>query len=99
MDLNLASIALGLVSAASWGAGDFSGGLASRRTNAFGVVAIGQAVGLLLMVVLALALGESVPTADNLAWGAASVLAGGVGVTALYKALAIGQMGVAASIT
>ena len=99
MDLNLASIALGLVSAASWGAGDFSGGLASRRTNAFGVVIVSQAVGLLLMLALALALGEPVPTADSLAWAGASGLAGGIGVTALYKALAMGQMGVAAPIT
>jgi drug/metabolite transporter (DMT)-like permease len=99
MDPNLASIGWGLVSAATWGAGDFSGGLASRRTNAFGVVVISQAVGLLLMLALAFALGEPMPGADSLGWGAASGLAGGIGITALYKALAMGQMGVAAPIT
>src|SRR6266576_2854248 len=37
MDGLIASAALGLTTAASWGAGDFCGGLATRRANVYGV--------------------------------------------------------------
>ena len=42
-----------LVSALTWGAGNFTGGLASRRANPFSIVAISQAVSLLLFLALA----------------------------------------------
>ncbi len=47
----LGSVALGLASAASWGAGDFAGGLASRRAPALGVVVLSQGLGIALLVV------------------------------------------------
>lgn len=96
---DLATVIWGLVSAASWGAADFSGGIASRRGNAFVVVAASQGVGLLLLVSLALLLSEPVPPFSSLLWGGGAGLAGGLGLVALYRALAIGQMGVAAPVT
>src|SRR4051794_5025906 len=90
---------LGLIAAISWGTGDFCGGLASKRTTAFGVVIVSQAVGLLLLLALALLLHEPVPSTASLAWGAAAGLMGGLAVTALYMALAGGKMGIAAPIT
>jgi drug/metabolite transporter (DMT)-like permease len=89
-------ILLGLASAASWGAGDFAGGLAARRRNAFGVVLVSQALGLVLLASLALLLAEPLPSWPDLVWGAAAGLAGGLGLVALYHGLAIGRMGVAA---
>ena len=44
--LNLTSSSLSLSAAVSWGAADFSGGIAARSTNVFGVVAAAHAVGL-----------------------------------------------------
>ncbi|MEJ2210402.1 MAG: EamA family transporter [Anaerolineae bacterium] len=87
---------LGLASAVSWGAGDFGGGLAARRGNVYGVVAVSQALGLVLLAGLALLLAEPPPAPVDLTWGAAAGLAGGLGLVALYRGLALGRMGVAA---
>jgi uncharacterized membrane protein len=89
---------LGLASAASWGLGDFSGGLATRRSNVYGVVVISQAVGLVLLVVLALLFCEPMPPTVELAWAAAAGLAGTGGLLALYSGLAAGPMGVVAPV-
>lgn len=94
-----ASVGLGLASAASWGAGDFSGGLATRRANVLGVVVVSQAVGLGILVALAAARSEPVSPTATLAWGSAAGLAGAVGLVALYRALAIGVMGAVAPVT
>jgi len=94
-----AAVVFGLASALSWGAGDFSGGLATKRAPVFGVLAIGHAVGLLLLVALALVWGESLPSATYLGWGLAAGLAGAVGLASLYRALAVGQMGMVAPVS
>ena len=94
-----AAVVFGLASALTWGAGDFSGGLATKRTPVFGVLAIGHAAGLLLLIALALLWGEPLPAAADLGWGLAAGLAGAVGVASLYRALAIGQMGMVAPLS
>jgi DNA processing protein len=58
---DLAAVVFGLASALSWGACDFSGGLASKRALVFGVLAISHVVGLLLLIGLALSWGELLP--------------------------------------
>jgi drug/metabolite transporter (DMT)-like permease len=94
----LLGIGFGLASAASWGAGDFSGGVATRRSNVYGVVIVSQAVGLVLLLALALLLAEPLPAANDLLWGAAGGMAGGIGAVALYRGLAVGRMGVVAPV-
>jgi len=93
-----APIALGLASAACWGAGDFCGGLASKRTHVYSVIITSQIVGVGLLIGLAFAFGEAVPAPDQLALGGAAGFAGTIGLLALYRALATGRMGVAAPI-
>ena len=93
------AVIYGLASALTWGAGDFSGGLATRRANPYIVVAISQGVGLFLLLALALLLGEPIPPQEDLMWGALAGLAGGIAILLLYRALAVGQMGIAAPIT
>jgi drug/metabolite transporter (DMT)-like permease len=95
----LAAVVFGLASAISWGAGDFSGGLASRRSSVFVVMAVGHGVGLLLLIVLALVWGERSPPATSLAWGLAAGVAGALGLASLYRALAIGRMGLVAPVS
>jgi drug/metabolite transporter (DMT)-like permease len=92
------AIGLSLLAALVYGAADFLGGIASRKTPAETVVAVSQAAG---FVVLLLAL-PFVPThirPADFAWGLASGLAGAVGIASLYAALAVGRMGVVSPIT
>jgi drug/metabolite transporter (DMT)-like permease len=90
---------LALLSAAFYGAADFTGGFASRRAPMFSVVTISQLAGLLSLLPMLPLLGPASPHAADFAWGAASGVAGGFGVGLLYRALAIGTMGVVAPTT
>ena len=93
------SIALGLASAASWGAGDFGGGLASRRAPALTVVVVSQVVGITLLVVLVIITGEAIPGVPQFGWAGLAGASGAFGLLALYSALASGRMGIAASVS
>ena len=99
MNAEFAPVMFGLASAASWGAGDFCGGLATKRAPVYGVVIISQIVGVILLVGSALALGEKLPPPTDLLWGGVAGLGGGLGLVALYSALASGRMGVAAPVS
>lgn len=98
MKPELLSVILGLASAASWGGGDFSGGLATRRSSVYGVVIGSQFIGLLLLAGLALLFAEPLPPSGDLLLGAVAGLIGGVGLMALYQGLAVGRMGVVAPV-
>ena len=89
---------LSLASAATWGGGDFAGGVAAKRANVFRVVAVAHGCGLIAMLAMALLSGEAVPPASDLMWGAAAGIGGAFGIAALYQALAIGRMGVVAPV-
>jgi drug/metabolite transporter (DMT)-like permease len=95
----LAPVAFGLASAALWGAGDFCGGLAARRAHVYSVIISSQIVGVFLLSGLALAFGETMPSLDHMLVGGAAGLAGSLGLIALYRALAMGRMSVAAPIS
>jgi drug/metabolite transporter (DMT)-like permease len=95
----LAPVLLGLASAASWGAGDFSGGLASRRAPVFGVLVVGQLAGTSIVAATALLLGEAAPPWPSVAWAAAAGVSGAVGLAALYRGLAVGRMAVVAPVS
>jgi drug/metabolite transporter (DMT)-like permease len=83
----------------SWGTGDFGGGMLSRRAPLFGVVAGTQIIGMLAAAVLGVVRGEPVPQGQDVAWAIAGGLAGVVGITSLYRGLAMGRMGVVAPTT
>jgi uncharacterized membrane protein len=95
----LSSIIFGLLSALTWGGGDFIGGLASRSEKAVRVVTLAEIVGLLLLIVLKLFIPEPVPPVQVwLVSGLASLL-GTAGIILLYFALAQGQMSIAAPVS
>jgi drug/metabolite transporter (DMT)-like permease len=79
----LAAVVFGLASALSWGAGDFSGGLASKRAPVFGVMLFGHAAGLVLLLGLALLWYEPLPPVADLGWGFAAGFSGAIGSAAL----------------
>lgn len=99
MNPEAAAIVFGLASAASWGAGDFSGGLATKRNDVYVVIVVSQLFGVALLTALALLWRESVPGAPQLLTGALAGVAGAVGLVALYRGLATGHMGVVAPLT
>ena len=92
------AVALGLLVAVTYGAADFLGGFASRRAPVTSVVVVSQLVGVPLLAVLALFSGGE-PTIENVGLGAAAGVAGGLGLTALYRGLATGRMSVVAPVT
>src|SRR5688572_21436652 len=88
-----------LASSVLYGAADFLGGLASKRASTPWVVSISQASGLVVLLATVGLLPAADPTIPDVLWGAAAGLAGTLGVGLLYRALAIGTMGVVAPIT
>jgi drug/metabolite transporter (DMT)-like permease len=90
---------LALASALLYGAGDFTGGLATRRAGTLPVIVLSQLSGLVLLGVLLPFLPSASPSRTDLLWGVAAGLTGGVGVALLYRALAIGRMAVVAPTT
>jgi drug/metabolite transporter (DMT)-like permease len=95
----LLSIFYGIASAATWGAGDFLGGLATKRTSPYRVLFLGQLSGLILFFILALLTGETNPPVADVAWAALASLLGVAGLIFLYRALALGQMTIAAPVS
>jgi len=94
-----AAIIYGLCSAFAWGAGDFSGGLATRRINVLLVVLWSQLIGAGALIALALVLREAVPQLRPMLYGAMAGLVGVLGLAALYRGLAIGRMGIVAPLS
>src|SRR5207253_9592589 len=91
--------ALAVLSSITYGAADFLGGLATKRSPLFSVVIFSQLSGLNLLLLALPALPRASPTAIDFAWGAAAGLAGGIGVALLYRALSVGVMSVIAPVT
>jgi drug/metabolite transporter (DMT)-like permease len=97
--MNAISYGLAVISSITYGAADFFGGLATRRSNTFSVVVWSQFTGLVLVLIALPFLPPSSPTTIDFAWGLASGLAGGIGVALLYRGFAIGMMSVVAPVT
>ncbi|MGZ9224966.1 MAG: EamA family transporter [Anaerolineales bacterium] len=93
------SIFYGILSAGTWGAADFIGGLATKRTSPYRVLFLAEIAGLIPFTALALLTREPIPPALDLLWGAISSLVGLTGLTILYRALADGQMTIAAPVS
>lgn len=99
MPPELLAVFFGLASAVSWGAGDFGGGFASKRTRALSVVFFSQLTGLLILLGIAAATRAPLPPWRDL------LLAGSAGVISMaalvrfYKELARGRMGLITPLT
>jgi drug/metabolite transporter (DMT)-like permease len=90
---------LALGSALLYGAGDFSGGLATRRAGVLPVVVVSQSSGLVLLLLFLPFLPPAWLSRADLLWSVSAALTGGAGVALLYRALAVGRMAVVAPTT
>jgi len=93
------TILLAGATAVFFGFSDFFGGLAARRDSEITVTAAAHLLGLAILVAAAVAFPASAVTWRDVVWGGLVGVSGGVGVTALYGALARGRMSVVAPIT
>ena len=90
---------LALLSAASWGAADFAGGITTRLSSSVVAVLLTQGVGLGLAAILLVASAEPMPSQEALAWAAAAGVSGALGLAFFYLALSRGTMGLVAPLT
>lgn len=93
------AILLAVASAALLGISDYTGGRVSRRADPMAVTLVANLVGLAGVAALLPVLGDPLPAAADLVWGAGAALAGVAGVVCLYWALAHGSMTVVAPVT
>ena len=95
----MAALLLAFASSVTWGAGDFLGGLKSRRQPVLVVLLVAQVTGLLLIAGYVAIRADEPPGGELALWAPLSGIAGAVGLAAFYRALAIGNMGVVAPIS
>lgn len=93
------SILFGFLSALSWGAGDFSGGLASRKLGAYRAVLYADFFGLLLISAVFAVYREQLPSTYVLVNSMIGGALGTVGLLILYYSLTRGQMSIAAPVS
>lgn len=93
------AIVLGLAASLSWGVADFLGGIQSRRMPVVAVVLGSQLAGLVLVGSIVAVRGELPPPGDWLIYAVLSSIGGIIGLTAFYRALSIGSMGVVAPLS
>ena len=93
------SVVFGLLSALTWGAGDFCGGLAAKRSSLLSVIVCSQIAGAILLILTAQVVAEPVPSLPILLIGGVAGILGDIGLMSLYFALSRGKMGVAAPVS
>jgi drug/metabolite transporter (DMT)-like permease len=95
----LLAAALALCSSVAWGGADFFGGLVSRRRAVLAVLVVSQATGLALIAAILAVRGYDPGAGLRLLFAAAAGMVGAMALTAFYRGLAIGAMGVVAPIS
>jgi len=91
----LLSIVFGLGAALAWGAADFTGGLASRRTGAYRAALYGEFFGLLFIVAAAFFIDGLLPTWSALGLALAAGAIGTTGLLTLFRSVIHGKMSIA----
>ncbi|MFN8123500.1 MAG: EamA family transporter [Thermoleophilia bacterium] len=94
----MTGVLLGLGAGLCWGAGDFLGGLASKRAHAAPVVVWAQIVGVLMLLTAIVASGAGLPEPRTMLFGFLGGLSAGTGIFVFYRALAEGTMGVVTAV-
>jgi drug/metabolite transporter (DMT)-like permease len=95
----LTAVLLALAASVAWGFADFGAGVGARKLQVFVVAAISQTAGLAAAGAVVLVTGRPAPSAAQLAWAAGAGLVGLAGLSAFYRAMAVGTMGIVGPIT
>jgi len=95
----LLSIIYGIASAVTWGAGDFAGGLSSRKVGAYRAVFYADFFGLLILVVASFVYLETFPSPSGWINSLLGGALGSFGLLILYYSLSTGQMSIAAPVS
>lgn len=93
------SIIYGIASSLSWGAGDFAGGLASRKVGAYRAVLYADFFGLLILAAVSIFYRESFPSGNVALNSFIGGALGSFGLIILYYSLSVGQMSIAAPVS
>jgi drug/metabolite transporter (DMT)-like permease len=88
---------LALAAAASWGVGDFFGGLKSRSLNPVAILIVAQPIGLTLLAIWVAVRGQGPPGSEVL-WACLAAVLGTTGLIAFYKGMAAGALSIVAPI-
>ncbi|MBN1454279.1 MAG: EamA family transporter [Anaerolineales bacterium] len=89
------SIIFSLGAALAWGAADFTGGLASRRTGAYRAALYGEFFGLVFIVAAAFVIRQPLPDWSVLVLAAAAGAIGTTGLLTLFRSVIHGKMSIA----
>ena len=95
----LAPAAYSVTAVFLWGAADFTGGWAARRTNTFVFTAFSHLCAFVLMLTVALIQHGPFPNRASIFWAIAAGAVGGFSLAIFYRALASGQMGLTAPVS
>lgn len=93
------SILFGIASSLSWGAGDFAGGLSSRKVGTYRAVLYADFFGLLILAVASLFYREAFPSTSGFVNSLLGGALGSFGLLILYYSLTVGQMSIAAPVS
>jgi drug/metabolite transporter (DMT)-like permease len=88
---------LALGASASWGLGDFLGGVKSRVLHPLAIMAVSQPIGLGLLGVAVAARGTA-PPGPAVAWALLSAVFGTTALAAFYRGMAVGAISIVAPI-
>lgn len=92
------SIVLALASAVMYGVSDFLGGVLGRRTSVWSLAVVTQVAALVVIGIVALAIGGR-PEPMDWTWGATSGIGIGAGTAFLYRGFSSGRIGVVAPLS
>ncbi len=81
-----------LAAVVCWGVSDFTGGYASKKSDAFLVALLAHASGFVLMTSLAQAAAAPHPARAGQLWAMAAGALGGTALAVFYRTLAAGNM-------
>jgi drug/metabolite transporter (DMT)-like permease len=95
--LSSAIYALGAVGC--WGISDFLGGYVARRFNSFFLATVGHAGGFSMVFAIAAGNHMALPAARSMTWAMMAGASGGTALALFYRALAQGNMGLAAPVS